>query len=151
MSLGEPWTPGSKGYRSNEDDLLAKYFERKDGLLFTEVNVAYLGNGGVQRRIDAIRVPNPPRGDSGAYNYGSRNRRTIWNLIENHTVELIEVHRWGFGLFGQLLGKAGIVRNELDPHNPRLTAIPTNRKPGFSDPPTEAVFGKYDINVTAVE
>lgn len=151
MSLGEPWTPGEKGQRSNEDDLLAAYFDQRDGLLFTEVNVAYIGNGGVQRRIDAIRVPNPPRGDAGAYNYGSKNRRTIWNLIENHTVELIEVHGWSFHLFGQLLGKADIVRNEFDPHDVRLTAIPTNREADFSDPPTEAVFEKHGIDVVVVE
>ena len=151
MGLGEPWTPGEKGQRGNEDELLATYFEQEGGLLFTEVNVAYLDEGGVQRRIDAVRVTEPPREDTGAYSYGSENRRTIWSFIENYTVELIEVHGWGFHLFGQLLGKAGIVRDELDPHDLRLIAIPTNRDVGFSDPPTAAIFEEYGIDVTVVE
>ena len=151
MSLADPWTPGEKEQRGNEYGLLETYFDQEGGLLYTEVNVAYLGDGGVQRRIDAIRVTDPSRGKTGTYDYCSENRRTIWDFIESHTVELIEVHGLGFRLFSQLLGKAGIIRDELNLHGLRLIAIPTDKKGSFSDPPTTAIFEKYGIDVTVVE
>lgn len=118
-------------------------------MLFTEVNVAYPVDGSRQRRLDGLRIINPPYAEGKAYAYGPENRSNIWELLESHPVELIEVHGWGFHAFGQVLGKAEILSNSLNPHDLRKTVITAEdwsnpkEKP---DPATEDVYAKFDVN-----
>lgn len=111
--------------------------------------MAYPASGSRQRRLDGLRVQNPPLGGGEAYCYGPENRSTIWKLLENHPVEVIEVHGWGFHAFGQVLGKAEILQKVIDPMDLSKTVITTSEwqtPSGNSDPATEAVYENYDID-----
>lgn len=175
MDLGQSWKPGKKGNREQEDELLARYYGKHGGLLFAEVNVTFPLKKSRQRKVDGVRIPEPPESMEGAYHYGSENRRMIWKLIQNHTAEIIEIHDWGFQVFGQVIGKSEILLNMLEPHDLQKTVIVKDEDtilegPGAQtefdgqgnikikteqgyvrDKATQAVFDDYDITVVVLE
>jgi hypothetical protein len=129
-----------------ESEKLFQYYQEKGGLVFREFNTTQ-GIEGKPRSIDAIRFPELEIGIHTARG----NYNEIRPLIENHTVELIEVHKWGFYGFGQLIGKKEIVKKYWNPKEMKMvliTANLTNFHPETKpDPPTEEVFKKYGISI----
>jgi hypothetical protein len=92
------------GPSQRESERLFQYYREKGGLVFREFNTTQEINGR-PRSIDAIRFPELETGIFTARG----NYPMIRQLIEKHIVELIEVHKWGFYGFGQLIGKKEIV------------------------------------------
>lgn len=134
------------GYSSKEARKLKQYFDEKRGLIFTQFNTTQ-GVEGKLRSLDAIRFPNQEKEIYKA----KGNYENIAQLIEEQTVELIEVHKWGFYRFGQLIGKSEIVKKYWNPKRIKkvlITLSPTTFQPEKNpDPPTEEVFEKFGITV----
>ncbi len=148
FSISNRWEAGD-GPSDTEDRLLEKYWKREGGLLFTEFSVTK-GMDGRSRRVDAIRFPNPPVKEEAYCSKG--NYDIIRQIIQRHEVELIEVHEWSFHAFGQVVGKAGIVKNRWNPYEVNKTVIPTNSRKSYypnneRDEPTHEVFDKFGIEV----
>jgi hypothetical protein len=93
-----------------ESEKLEQYLSGKGGLVFTEFNTTY-GFMGKTRALDAIGFPELENGIKRALG----NYANIKSLIKNYEVELIEVHKWGFYGFGQLVGKSEIVQKYWSP------------------------------------
>ena len=108
MEFQNSWKVGDGP--TNEDEKLKVYYDEVGGLFFTEFNTTQ-GQRGKLRALDAIRFPDL---ETGIYK-SSGNYDTIRNLIPEHSVELIEVHKWGFYVLGQLIGKYRITEKYWDP------------------------------------
>jgi len=134
------------GPSPRESVRLFQYYIEKEGLVFREFNTTQ-GIQGKSRSIDAIRFPEL---DTGIYT-ARGNYSEIRQLIENHLVELIEVHKWGFYGLGQLIGKKEIVEKYWNPKEIKLVLITANltsfHPETNTDPPTEEVFKKFGVSV----
>lgn len=83
------------------------------------------------------------------YSYGRANREKIWEFIENHPVETIEVHDWGLDVFGHCLGKAAIIKQEFDPPAVDRTVIVAD---GPSDEPAvEQVYDAFRVDWVVID
>jgi len=145
MDFQNPWDTGF-GCSRDENIRLKKYLEKNRNLAFAEFNTTH-GLEGSKRALDAILFP----GLEG-HTYKSRgNYENIKKLIEDHPVELIEVHGWGFYVLGQLIGKEHIVQkywNPLETQKVLLTMDSKKYHPKKSpDKPTQEVFEKYGVEV----
>ena len=79
----------------------------------------------------------------------------ITKIIESYSVELIEVHKWGFYALEQLIGKEELVKKYWKPNAIKKVLITSNltmfhpeRNP---DPPTEEVFKKFEVTIFVPE
>lgn len=158
MRFGDAWETGTGQGGGLEDPYLEAYHEQEGGLVFTEFNVASPVPGSRQRRLDAIRFPDAPGGNEGIYRYSPRkNHETIARLIKAYPVEAIEVHKWGFYVFGQLVGKRELLWIHWDPVSVEPVLLPTTHGKGayhpdvHEDPATEAVFEKHGIRVVGID
>lgn len=151
MDLGQEWTPEDSPTSSPEveDQCMARYVEERGGLLFTQVNVAYRVDGWGRRYIDGLRVIDPPYGEGEMYSYGSENREVIWELLENHHVDMIEVHSWGLDVLGHCLGKAAIIEEEFAPPEVQRTVIVADGSP--NEPAVEQAYEEFEVDWVVVE
>ncbi len=109
--------------RSQEDQLLLKYWRKVGGVLFTEVPIGRDGPrqwppGAKPRRIDGVRIVAPkPSLPDGMYTYSRReNRRTVEDLIYGARVEVIEVKRsLDRPVLGQVIAGADLLEMEYAP------------------------------------
>jgi len=146
MEFGREWDPQDSPTSSpeREDVRMAEYFREQGGLLFTQVNIAYRVDGRGARYVDGVRIINPPRGEGEMYSYGTENREAIWTLLENHHVDVIEVHDWGFDVLGHCLGKATLIEEQFDPPEVEKTVIVADGAP--NDPPVEREYKILDVD-----
>ena len=145
MNFVNSWNPDC-GFSANENQKLLQYHEDKGGLLFTEFNVTQ-GMPGKKRSLDAIRFPQLEKDSyQSAGNY-----EKLKELIQKYKVELIEVHKWGFYGFGQLIGKSYILEQQWNPHHFEKVLITmsseTYHPETKPDPVTRSVFDAFDIKV----
>lgn len=151
MELGREWTPENAPTSSpkKEDIHMEKYFDQRGGLLFNQVNVAYEVEGLGARYVDGIRIIDPPKGEGEMYSYGSENRETIWKLLRNHRVDVVEVHNWGFDVLGHCIGKAAIIEKEFDPEEVKKTVIVVDGRP--EEPTVEQVYEELDVDWVVID
>ena len=131
------------------------HFDAKSGPMFTDVDVTEPAPESRSRELDLLYLTDSSisRSKYGIYLYGTGNQSTLQTLVEDHTVELIEIGPWGFNALGQLLGRAEIFRREWQPKNIQMRLLINDR--GLNpyspernpDPAAEAVFAKYDVNL----
>lgn len=151
MDFGPEWDPDNAPTSSpeKEDRRVARYIKERGGLLFTQVNATYTVDGWGARYIDGLRFIDPPQGDGEMYSYDSENRETIWRLLENHRVEVIEAHDWGLDVFGQCLGKADIIEKEFNPPEVERTVIVVNGPP--DEPAVEQVYEEFGVDWIVID
>lgn len=151
MEWGREWTPEDSPTSSpeKEDRLMARYVEERGGLLFTQVNVAYLSDGWGARYVDGLRIIDPPSGDGDMYSYGAENREDIWELLEDHRVDVIEVHDWGLDVLGHCLGKAAILKREFAPPEVRRTVIVADGPP--DEPAVERAYDEFGVDWVVID
>ena len=129
-----------------ETEKLRQYLNGKGGLVYTEFNTTD-GLGGKVRALDAIRFPKLENRIDKAFGHYEKIRSTM----QNHEVELIEVHKWGFYGFGQLVGKSEIVQKYWFPMKVKKVLITLGsyefHPETNPDPLTEEVFKKFDIEI----
>lgn len=124
--------------------------------MFTEFNVAAKMPGSRMRRLDGIRFPEPLGGLTGAFVSGSENRTLVEEMFRRCTVELIEVHRWGFYALGQVVGKRRLLEGHWAPKEIHSVLIVDNSKsPQYRpsedpDPAAEWVFRDFGIRVVVL-
>jgi hypothetical protein len=155
MNLGQEWSHDPAEPLDGEEQMLVDYFDARSGLMFTDVDVTAPAPESRPRELDLLRIPDPPvsRSKESIYLYGTGNQSFLQTLVENHTVELVEIAPWGFDALGQLLGKAEIFRQEWRPENIQLRLLLNSSGPNpYSperdpDPAAEAVFEKYGVNL----
>jgi hypothetical protein len=148
FQLAEYWKDPDR--RTNEDQLLLKYWREVGGLIITEVPIGRDGPrewppGAKARRIDGVRLVAPPRGPSdGIYVFARHtNRRWIELFIAGARVEVIEVKQdLNRPVIGQVIAGADLLEMEYAPAqvDPVLVCA-------VGDPALEAVCERRGIAV----
>jgi len=149
--MDSSWTPGEAQGSTRENKLIKKYYEKKGGLVVTEVNVTDGIKDSRQRRLDAVRFPGEK---DRIIEYSDIGREKVSDLFESEEAELIEVHNWGFYVFGQLVGKEEVLKENWRLKETRKVLLVDNGASGGSyksqfsrDEATHEIFDKYNIEV----
>lgn len=153
MNFGQEWSHDPSVPLDSEEQLLVDYFDARSGLMFTDVDVAAPISESRPREVDLLRIPDPPVSRPSLYRYSTENHSTVAEVVEDQTVELIEIGPWGFEALGQILGKAEILRQEWNPQTIQLRLVINNSGPNSyspeqdADSAAEAVFETYGVNL----
>jgi len=149
MDFENPWNINT-GHSKRENIALKQYFTENKGLMFTEFNTTQSMKGNL-RALDAILFPEL---EESKYK-STGNYSKIRELIKENTVELIEVHKWGFYALGQLVGKEKLVKKHWNPKETQkvlVTLDPEIYHPEKnSDSPTREVFDESNIEIFVPE
>jgi len=149
MSLSN-WKPASK--RTNEDNMLLKYWKKVGGIIFTEV---FVGKGGIQkwtgdakpRRIDGIHIISPHKIDGLSDDIitfkKKSNFQEFQELLLSGQVKVIEVKRsLNRVVLGQVIIGADLIEMEYNLSNVGQVVIYE-----IGDPVLEAVCKRRNIEV----